>query len=410
MINELDYNDKYQKELAKILRAKRIENGMNLEELSEGICSISYLSRMENGFVKMQEPYVKKLFEKLNIDYEVLKKSRQSNLFLDIIKKNLLNQTSEYQKLLNQIATENHYLDIEQELILLYDALLNKRYDEVEMVMEEIDKAKYIFSVNEKIFYMYLIARYYFETKQINLAYHHLKSLLLEKIEEEVLYWVIFELNMSLNFMIGNDYSYINDYFKFIKDAPHAYFSKYFEIHKYKMTVLLSKDNYNEAIRKMKMYGSELVDNDLSLKVNYLYHLGLIYMIHMDFEKVLKELQNNMNDSSILMLCSIAYMNVENNKLYQNIENKINSYGFSKYEELIKSICLYVNHKIHNKNIISLQSILKNKIFKQLENSFDKYLDDIFTKELVMLNIRCSKYKEACNLMVSSFEYKEVFR
>lgn len=186
MINELDYNDKYQKELAKILRAKRIENGMNLEELSEGICSISYLSRMENGFVKMQEPYVKKLFEKLNIDYDVLKKSRQSNLFLDIIKKNLLNQTSEYQKLLNQIATENHYLDIEQELILLYDALLNKRYDEVEMVMEEIDKARYIFSVNEKIFYMYLIARYYFETKQINLAYHHLKSLLLEKIEEEV--------------------------------------------------------------------------------------------------------------------------------------------------------------------------------------------------------------------------------
>ena len=128
--NDLDYNEKQQKEIAKILKLKRLEQKMNLEDLSDGICSVSYLSRMENGYVKLQEPYVKQLFEKLNIDYDDLKKSRQTNLFLDVIKRNLLNQKNDYQKLIEKIVSSNHYLDVEQELILLYDALLNKRFDD----------------------------------------------------------------------------------------------------------------------------------------------------------------------------------------------------------------------------------------------------------------------------------------
>ena len=35
----IDLNENYQKELARILKAKRLEQGKSLEEVSKGICS-----------------------------------------------------------------------------------------------------------------------------------------------------------------------------------------------------------------------------------------------------------------------------------------------------------------------------------------------------------------------------------
>mgnify|MGYP000216019176 FL=1 len=99
----IDLNENYQKELARILKAKRLEQGKSLEEVSKGICSTSYLSRLENNQVKLQDPYLKMLFEKLSINYDDLKQARKKNLFLDIIKKQLLQQTMAYQETINKI-------------------------------------------------------------------------------------------------------------------------------------------------------------------------------------------------------------------------------------------------------------------------------------------------------------------
>ena len=401
--NELNYNDKQQKEIAKILKSKRLQQKMNLEELSDGICSVSYLSRMENGYVKLQEPYVKQLFEKLNIDYEDLKKSRQTNLFLDVIKKNLLNCKSDYQKLIEKIVTSNHYLDVEQELILLYDAILNKRFDEAEMVTEEIDKSNYIFSDNERIFYMYLITRYYYETNQISLANHHIKSLMNEKIDEEILYWVIFELNLSILFVLGKDYFYINDYYNFIKNSPSYYFSNKYIVHHFKMCVIMAKYDFDNALNEIKNYYKEISIDDESLRLNYKFHLGLIYLISNKNELLIEELINDIDNEKIFMLITIAYMNVNNYKIYPLIMNRINNYAFSKYDELLKQICLYAKYKITTNNVLNLQNILKNKIFKYIEENKNVYIENIFRKELIEINIRCSKYKEACNLMISKF-------
>lgn len=401
--NDLDYNEKQQKEIAKILKLKRLEQKMNLEDLSDGICSVSYLSRMENGYVKLQEPYVKQLFEKLNIDYDDLKKSRQTNLFLDVIKRNLLNQKNDYQKLIEKIVSSNHYLDVEQELILLYDALLNKRFDEAEMVTEEIDKSNYIFSDNERIFYMYLITRFYFETNQISLANHHIKSLLNEKIEEELLYWVIYELNLQILFSLGKDYFYINDYNSFIKNSPSYYFSNKYIIHQFKMYVIMAKYDYDLAFNKINEYYKEISTEDEYIKNEYKYHLGLIYLMNKKYELLIGELLNVIDNPKIFMLVTIAYMNVKNYKIYPLIMNKINNYAFSKYDELLKQICIYTKYKITSNNVVNLQNILKNKIFKYIEDNKNIYIENIFKNELIEINIRCSKYKEACNLMLSKF-------
>ena len=93
-----------QRELAMLLKNKRIEQGRKLEDSASGICSTSYLSRIENNQVKLQDPYLRMLFEKLDINYDDLKKERQTNIFIELVKYQLLEQ---YDKYASKIAKPN---------------------------------------------------------------------------------------------------------------------------------------------------------------------------------------------------------------------------------------------------------------------------------------------------------------
>ncbi len=394
-------SENYQKELARILKAKRLEKGLSLNEVSKGICSVSYLSRLENNQIKFQDPYLKMLFEKLSINYDDLKKSRKQNLFLDLLKKNLLQQFVLYKDAINEMAKSNNYLDIEQELVLLYDNIIEQNYEEATIIMQKIDTTNYYYSNNEKVFYIYLVVLFYYKTNQINMAYRQLKVLQDLKIEDEILYWVIFELSMNINFMLGKKIIYLKDYMHFIKDAPTTYFSACFVIHKFRVIYLEALDDYEKALEKIKTYYSELNTSDEQIKYNYYYYLGLIYLSKNKYELILQTLSEVSLNSNIVKLLTIALINVENAKAYYHIIKLLNNYQFSKYEELIKNLYEYAMLKISNANVIRLQNYLKNQIYHKLPYYFDTIIYDTVIKELLVFNIKCSKYKEGCSLMIN---------
>ena len=68
-------NDKAK--LSKFLKRRRNELGKTLEEVSEGICSTSYLSKIENCQVEVDESYFSMLFEKLDLSYKDVVESRK---------------------------------------------------------------------------------------------------------------------------------------------------------------------------------------------------------------------------------------------------------------------------------------------------------------------------------------------
>lgn len=75
--SQLEQNNTF----SQVLKRKRLEKKRTLEELAQGICSPSYLSKIENAIVKVDEYYYQLLFEKLDIPFEDMKKERDSNLF-----------------------------------------------------------------------------------------------------------------------------------------------------------------------------------------------------------------------------------------------------------------------------------------------------------------------------------------
>lgn len=66
--------------IGKIICAKRIEKNWNQEELSRGICAVSYLSKIEKGKAEPSEEIVKQLLERLGITLDTQKEKEAQQL------------------------------------------------------------------------------------------------------------------------------------------------------------------------------------------------------------------------------------------------------------------------------------------------------------------------------------------
>lgn len=394
-----DLNDTYQKELARILKAKRLEQGKSLEDVSKGICSVSYLSRLENNQVKFQDPYLKMLFEKLEIDYDDLKMARKQHLFLDVIKKKLLGQTTQYKEMVNAIVGSNNFLDVERQLVTLYDTLMDNNYEEALLIMDHIDQCKFPFSNVERIFYMYLVVLYYYQTHQNNMAYRQIKVLKTYKIEDDVLKWSIFEISMQLHFDFGHYCTYLCDYIRFIKEAPTTYFANLMKVHKLKIIYLKAKENPDKIVEKFQNYALELNLSDDFIKENYYYHLSLIYLDNQKYETVLQTIGENILSPRIVKSVLIALNNVENPNAYYHLIKILNNFAFTKYDRLPKNMLEYTIYKINNVTINKLQNFLRTKLYNLLYENYENQSYSFILKELLKIDVKCSKYKDGCQLM-----------
>ena len=82
ILQEIERKRKY----ATLLKRKRVENKYTLEDVSTGICTVSYLSRIENSLVDVDESYFISLFKKFNIDFNLLKEEKENEIFSELIK------------------------------------------------------------------------------------------------------------------------------------------------------------------------------------------------------------------------------------------------------------------------------------------------------------------------------------
>ncbi|MEC5425436.1 helix-turn-helix transcriptional regulator [Virgibacillus sp. C22-A2] len=103
-------------DVGKIIFNLRNERGLTQEELSEGICSISYLSKLEHNQIKYSDEILSLLFQKLNVDENKLYTKHKnfndnvSNLSKFIDMKNYTdteNCYSELNNLVNEIKDPN---------------------------------------------------------------------------------------------------------------------------------------------------------------------------------------------------------------------------------------------------------------------------------------------------------------
>ncbi|PAT01151.1 hypothetical protein CI105_07865, partial [Candidatus Izimaplasma bacterium ZiA1] len=70
------------KDIGSFIKKQRIIKDVTQEKLSEGICSISYLSKIENNQIIPNHYLVKKIFERLNVNEDCFNVSIKDHEYL----------------------------------------------------------------------------------------------------------------------------------------------------------------------------------------------------------------------------------------------------------------------------------------------------------------------------------------
>ena len=140
---------------SQLLKRKRLEQNRTLEEVSKGICSPSYLSKIENGQVDADAIYYKALFEKLDLKYEKVRQNRPIEIMPYLIKLYLLEQRDEVKAKIHEIATAKYYSESEMEQILLFNSLISDSLDEAKYYLTSLEVVRNTLTKEELWFITY---------------------------------------------------------------------------------------------------------------------------------------------------------------------------------------------------------------------------------------------------------------
>lgn len=383
-----------QNELSLFLRRKRIEMGLKLEDLSSGICSTSYLSRIENNQVDVDDTYYEALFEKMNIDYETLVDDRKKNLYHEILKCYINNDYTGIEDIVNHAIKSKSYIDSEIDLFLLMYNIVTKNFEEARKILVKIDNKKKSLSSYELIFFMFLFALYLYKTNQNKKAYQQM--LLLNEInyEDVLIESCIYDLGIDVMDSVGMDNFCWNYFHHLEKIASIPLFRERLSMHKIKLLVnfheIDSEGILNEVYSLIKNVDMSKEYN----KENYYYYLGKFYLLIKDYESLFKLYKDNLVSARCIAILATSVFDLEDNDMASNISKIINEYKFTKYETYFLDYCKFVSLYISGDSDYMLLNYLKNILFNKSQFYYD-FVEESKIKRYIPLLISCGKYKEA---------------
>ena len=380
------------------LKRKRKEKGLKLEDVASGICSISYLSRIENNQVVPDDTSLSLLFERLDLNYNEVKIKREKNIFEEILKKDLLTIYEDKIEYINKIIASNAYTTIELDLIVLYGSLLQKNYEEAKTIMSKQSINMELFNNTELVFFLYLCARYLYETNQNKKAYSQIKVLTSVSIKNQFIKAVILDLAVDILFMMEDHTQLIVFYNLLLQNENSFLFSKKINCHKLKILYINSKYNYKETINEMEKLKTSISEKEDILIYNH--YLMMIHYKNGMYNKAMEVAKENMSYIPSL----VAYGHISKMIGTEEEKTRFLEYFkityFSKYQNNYLDFCNYLNYAIKGESTYHLFNYLKQVILNDNTLFYDFFLKKISVKELLETGLISSKYKETLRYII----------
>ena len=379
--------------MAEFLKRRRIEMGIKLEDLSCGVCSPSYLSRIENNIVDVSEDYYKALCEKMNINYETVKVEREKNLYEDLLRAYFRINNVEIEAIVNHALASNSYCEIEIELMVLFYNIINNNYDEARRTLIRLDSVSNSLTNNELLFYMYAFALYAHKTNQNVKAYQQI--MVLSKVEHNnaLLDMAIYDLGVDIMMAIGNVALSYEYYHKFEKIAEMPIFGIRLHLHKLQLMTYTSSANYESALEQVELIKKNLNLTVPYIKEKYYYYLGIIMYINNDYEKLYNILVDNIISARIASLLMMTVKKINDHQLQKSLIEKLDKYCFTKYEKLYDNYYRYVKLIFEGNSSYVLYNYVKNVLLSE-KIYYDGFLIMEIKKAYLEECEGCSKYKE----------------
>ena len=389
-------NDSKTESYARLLKRRRMEQRKTLEEVASGVCSTSYLCRIENAQVEVDDQFFEHLFEKLEISYEEVKEQNKTNILKDLLKYYLQRDYEKMHELGNKVISSNVYSDIELKLIVLFLNILEERYEEARVIIIELEKLTNILVGFELITYTFLSALLSYKTNNVVSAYKLLRVLDGINYEDEVLHEAIIDLTLSVYSLLDEDVLFIEAYhlYKMLKTPRLNMTSKI--IHEFEYLLINGKNDYNQTIRKFnELYDYE--ENEL-LKEAYYYNLIKLNLYYNEFNKSFDLLDKAPMTAKMICLLNYCINNCGNLVKAVSYIETLRSFNFNKYETFHLFYNEFTIKKIEKMNNFEIVDFIKRNF---MHNKYD-------IKELKKCLITRNIYYLYMEALYEIGKYKEI--
>ena len=385
--------------LAKFLKRRRNELNRTLEDVSRGICSPSYLSKIENCQVEVDSYYYESLFEKLDLKYENFIKERQVSFFPKIMKYYLLEKYELLEEKLKEMVNGSLYCETELELVVLLNNIVSKNYDEAENLIEKIEKVRNTLTKEELYIFSFLITLFLYKTNQTIDALEQVKVLIHNPFEEESYNIAVTDLAIDIYFNLGNETMFFTYYQELLRYKNQELLINRKLFHELQSLVLEVKNGKKTILSELEDLKLTYPNLEKDITVNY--YLGLIYYYLEDYQKAL-EIVNVSNPTPQLLSLEATILNKINN-LEQSINflTKIKQINFiTKGEDVYLNYLEYIREKIEQYSYSKILSFLKSVALPHINKNYISFIYEEEIKEYLILCYELGKYKETIRLLL----------
>ncbi len=385
--------------LAKLLKRRRIESNHTLEEVSSGICSPSYLSKIENCQVDVDEYYFQSLFAKLQLVYEDIKIERTTPIFPLLLKFYLLGRFNDLDEKIKSVASGNLYCDTELELALLFRNIVLDNLDEAKLLLEKLERVRNTLTKEELSLLVFINTLYLYKTNQTIAAVEQIRTLVKLDYEDELLKTAVLDLSVDIYYALGEETLFAKCLGKLEK-------SHYIE--------LIMKRKIMHRLQGLTFYDIKYVENihDELSEINdlidftnpadaeaYCYYVGIIYNNLNDYNEALKVINKVSCSDRLLALEAVTLIRKNDFNEMVDFLTKIKANPVKAYNALYGEVIEYVREKIEQYSYNRTFSYLKTILLPRLAEEYHFFYDSFAVAEFAQTSYSLGKYKETVRFL-----------
>ena len=400
--NELNNSKKY----GVLLKRKRIENNYTLEEVSQGICAPSYLSRIENNLVDVEEKYYISLFKKFDIDFEKLKEEKEHEIYNELLKCYLLENENEAIDLISNALKTGYYMDIEVELMVLYDNIIHGLFAEaLNQILDFNDKIHLLID-SELNFYIFLTALYAYRTSQAIYAYRQIIFLCECNFTNAIYQYATYDLALDIFDFIGANEQFLKYYYLLNNDKYHTLYPKSALKHQAQKLVMESYLNKDEE--DLLLY--EIMDGTSGkTREEIVWQILMMEYKKGNYIKCLEMIEKEDATPKLIALESLITLRVNDIKYVYSLEERKKNVIFRTFDEsyeLMYLVCMQIKKYLDYKAAFDL---FKKLLKLQNDQTYCSFLLD---EQLIMfleIALSSGKYKESVKIVMNVLKDKKIF-
>jgi len=323
------------KPIGSAIKMRRKELKMTLEEGSEGICSVSYLSKLENNQIVCNDLFLEKLLERFSLkeDYKALDLTYQKDL------NDLLEALFHHNVFEIDLDVSYHdRIDHQALLLKMGYYFTRKDYQKTKLVYEDIKSLITVLSDLEFSILMLMITEMLYHKERYQDAFEISK--IANQIEElpEMMNLLIQSIRIKIAFKLKHFETVLNEYHQFISTTMNNYHMHLFE----------------DIKRKSIEFESEFVrPENLKRKISHIKKLS-------DIEKTIALIKSYYHHQSFEMVSELAHKEIDFHpeiKIYQLL-----ALDALNQKETILKIIESIEHKNHHSD--TLHKLTRHLLYK----------------------------------------------